>query len=95
MLICTVIGGDPNLLYPTSKGAIIQMTRAMAAQHGKENVRVNCVCPGMAYTPMVAVRGLSSEQRRERVRLGLLEVEGSAWDVAYGESFLPWMFERS
>ncbi|GAB1196516.1 hypothetical protein APSETT444_005788 [Aspergillus pseudonomiae] len=32
--------------------AIIQMTRAMAAQHGPENIRVNCVCPGMVFTPM-------------------------------------------
>lgn len=34
-----VLGGNPSLLYPTSKGAIIQMTRAMAAQHGPENIR--------------------------------------------------------
>jgi len=32
-------GGNPGVLYPTSKGAIIQLTRAMAAHHGKENVR--------------------------------------------------------
>jgi len=37
-----VTGGDPNLLYLTSN-AIIQMTRAMAAQHGPENLRVSCV----------------------------------------------------
>jgi len=32
-------GGNPGVLYPTSKGAIIQLTRAMAAHHGKENIR--------------------------------------------------------
>ena len=32
-------GGNPGILYPTSKGAIIQLTRAMAAHHGKENIR--------------------------------------------------------
>ena len=47
-----LLGGNPSLLYPTSKGAIIQMTRAMAAQHGTENIRVNCVCPGMVFTPV-------------------------------------------
>lgn len=39
-------GGTPNLLYPTSKGAVVNMTRAMAAHHGKDGIRVNCVCPG-------------------------------------------------
>lgn len=39
-------GGTPSLLYPTSKGAVVNMTRAMAANHGKDGIRVNCVCPG-------------------------------------------------
>lgn len=39
-------GGTPHLLYPTSKGAVVNMTRAMAAQHGRSGIRVNCVCPG-------------------------------------------------
>ena len=42
-------GGTPSLLYPTSKGAVVNMTRAMAAQHGGEGIRVNCVCPGGYY----------------------------------------------
>ncbi len=39
-------GGTPSLLYPTSKGAVVNMTRAMAANHGPDGIRVNCVCPG-------------------------------------------------
>jgi NAD(P)-dependent dehydrogenase (short-subunit alcohol dehydrogenase family) len=39
-------GGFPHLLYATSKGAVINMTKAMAADHGKSGIRVNCVCPG-------------------------------------------------
>jgi NAD(P)-dependent dehydrogenase (short-subunit alcohol dehydrogenase family) len=42
-------GGVPILLYPTSKGAVINMTRAMAAHHGQMSIRVNCVCPGMSF----------------------------------------------
>lgn len=42
-------GGTPHLLYPTSKGAIVNMTRAMAAHHGTEGIRVNCVCPGVLF----------------------------------------------
>lgn len=39
-------GGTQSLLYPTSKGAVVNMTRAMAANHGQDGIRVNCVCPG-------------------------------------------------
>ena len=41
-----LIGGAPDLLYATSKGALTNMTRAMAAHHGRSGIRVNCVCPG-------------------------------------------------
>lgn len=41
-------GGTPHLLYPTSKGAIVNMTRAMAAHHADDGIRVNCVCPGVS-----------------------------------------------
>lgn len=40
-------GGTPSLLYPTSKGAVVNMTRAMAAHHARDSIRINCVCPGM------------------------------------------------
>jgi NAD(P)-dependent dehydrogenase (short-subunit alcohol dehydrogenase family) len=42
-------GGTPHLLYPTSKGAVVNMTRAMAAHHASQGVRVNCVCPGVSH----------------------------------------------
>jgi len=41
-------GGTPHLLYPTSKGAVVNMTRAMAAHHARDGIRVNCVCPGVS-----------------------------------------------
>ncbi|KAL4966419.1 SDR family NAD(P)-dependent oxidoreductase [Aspergillus stella-maris] len=81
-------GGNPSLLYPTTKGAIIQMTRAMAAQHGPENIRVNCVCPGMVFTPMVRGRGMTDEMRQARINQNLMKQEGDAWDVGYAIVFL-------
>lgn len=39
-------GGTPSILYPTSKGAVVNMTRAMAANHAAQRIRVNCLCPG-------------------------------------------------
>jgi len=44
--VAGIRGGNPHLLYPTSKGAIVNMTRAMAVHHGPQGIRVNCVCPG-------------------------------------------------
>lgn len=74
-------GGHPNLLYATSKGAVVNMTRAMAAQHGKDGIRVNCVCPGMVYTPMMYAGGMSPEMREARRKRSLLQTEGTGWDT--------------
>lgn len=81
-----VLGGNPSLLYPTTKGAIIQMTRAMAAHHGKEGIRVNCVCPGMVFTPMVRWRGIDEDLRKARIGQNLMGIEGTGWDIGYGRS---------
>jgi NAD(P)-dependent dehydrogenase (short-subunit alcohol dehydrogenase family) len=81
-------GGHPQLMYPTSKGAVVNMTRAMAAHHGAEGIRVNCIAPGMVHTPMVATRGMTAEMREMRRQRSLLKTEGTAWDVAYGVLFL-------
>ncbi|KIM99096.1 hypothetical protein OIDMADRAFT_104937 [Oidiodendron maius Zn] len=83
-----LLGGNPSLLYPTSKGAIIQMTRAMAAQHGPEGIRVNCVAPGMVFTPMVRGRGMTDDMRQARINQNLLKREGTGWDVGYSVLFL-------
>jgi NAD(P)-dependent dehydrogenase (short-subunit alcohol dehydrogenase family) len=40
-------------VYSASKGAVLALTRAMAADHLREGVRVNCVNPGTADTPWV------------------------------------------
>lgn len=81
-------GGHSGLAYPTSKGAVVNMTRAMAAHHGSVGIRVNCVAPGMIYTPMVGSRGMTPDVREQRRRSSLLETEGTAWDVAYAVAFL-------
>ena len=49
------LGGDWGLsFYNASKGAIVNFTRALAMDHGKDGVRVNCVCPSLTFTPMTA-----------------------------------------
>lgn len=46
-------GGPQAAAYCASKGAVVQLTRAMAIDHGNQNIRVNCVCPGDTDTPML------------------------------------------
>lgn len=81
-------GGTPHLLYPTSKGAIVNMTRAMAAHHAPDGIRVNCVCPGMVFTPMMYGPGMSDEARESRKNRSLLKIEGNGWDVGSAVRFL-------
>jgi NAD(P)-dependent dehydrogenase (short-subunit alcohol dehydrogenase family) len=47
-------GLPDRALYSASKGAVLALTLAMAADHVAEGIRVNCVCPGTADTPWVA-----------------------------------------
>lgn len=47
-------GGARAISYCASKGAVVNMTRAMAIDHGPQNIRVNCVCPGDTETGMLA-----------------------------------------
>ncbi|KAJ5525278.1 hypothetical protein N7494_011928 [Penicillium frequentans] len=81
-------GGTPHLLYPTAKGAVVNLTRAMAAHHATEGIRVNCVCPGMLYTPMMYGNGMSEEAREARRKRSLLGTEGNGWDCAGAVVFL-------
>lgn len=81
-------GGNQNLLYSSSKGAVVNMTRAMAAHHGREGIRVNCIAPGYVYTPMVNVGGMPPELREIRRTNNLLQTEGTGWDVGNGVVFL-------
>ncbi len=46
--------GFPGLAaYAASKGAVVNLTRAMALDHAQENIRVNCICPGSVKTDMI------------------------------------------
>jgi NAD(P)-dependent dehydrogenase (short-subunit alcohol dehydrogenase family) len=74
--------------YSVSKGAVIALTQAMAADHGREGIRVNCVAPGPVYTPMVYGRGMSDAVRERRKQASLLGIEGTGWDIGHAVRFL-------
>lgn len=52
--VVAVVGLPDRALYSASKGAVAALTCAMAADHVRENIRVNAVVPGTADTPWVA-----------------------------------------
>ena len=64
-----LVGAEQSAAYCASKGAIIQLTRAMAMDHARQNVRINAVAPGAVDTPMLAAEaaefGLSAEEGRK------------------------------
>ena len=74
--------------YSTSKGAVIALTRAMAVDHAKQGIRVNCVAPGPVYTPMVYGRGMSEADRAKRKQASPLGIEGTGWDIGNAVVFL-------
>ena len=64
-----IVGGDRAVAYCASKGGVVLMTKAMAIDHGRQGIRINCICPGDVNTPMLPadakMRGLSWEQYLE------------------------------
>jgi NAD(P)-dependent dehydrogenase (short-subunit alcohol dehydrogenase family) len=48
-----LVGAPRSAMYAATKGGVIQLTRALAVDHGADNIRVNCVCPGPVDTPLL------------------------------------------
>jgi NAD(P)-dependent dehydrogenase (short-subunit alcohol dehydrogenase family) len=85
-------GGPKAAAYCAAKAGVLNLTRAMAIDYGKNNVRVNCVCPGDVETPMLAgeCRQLGAERdefMREAANRPLGRV-GTPEDVADAVLFL-------
>jgi NAD(P)-dependent dehydrogenase (short-subunit alcohol dehydrogenase family) len=61
-----LVGGQKAAAYCASKAAVVNLTRAMALDHGHQNIRVNCICPGDTDTPMLRdeARQLGEVERR-------------------------------
>jgi NAD(P)-dependent dehydrogenase (short-subunit alcohol dehydrogenase family) len=80
--------------YTTSKAAVIGLTKAMAVDHGRDHIRVNCICPGPMYTPMVYARGMSEGARAQRAKASVLKLEGTGWDIGQATKFLMSNYAR-
>jgi meso-butanediol dehydrogenase/(S,S)-butanediol dehydrogenase/diacetyl reductase len=78
--------------YCASKGAVLALTRAMALDHAREAVRVNCVCPGYVDTPLLQAfldkQPDPAAARREAERLHALGRVGRPEEIATVLAFL-------
>ncbi len=73
--------------YTTSEAGVIGLTMSMAADHAKDNIRVNCIAPGLVYTPIVAPR-VDATGRERRKNAAPLATEGTGWDIGYAALYL-------
>ncbi|MCX6605536.1 MAG: glucose 1-dehydrogenase [Acidobacteria bacterium] len=55
----------PQLAYTASKGAVLSMSRELAAIHARENIRVNALCPGPLQTELL-MKYLNTEEKKQR-----------------------------
>lgn len=90
--IAATAGLPERALYSASKGAVLALTRAMAADHLREGIRVNCVSPGTADTPWVGrLLASAADPIAERAALDARQPHGrlvSAEEVAAAVVYL-------
>src|SRR5215471_9577056 len=87
-----IVGGDKAVAYCASKGGVVLMTKAMAIDHGRQGIRVNCVCPGDVETPMLPLDAKMRGQKWEDYVAGCanrpLGRVGTAEEIAKAVLFL-------
>ncbi|XAS67612.1 SDR family oxidoreductase [Micrococcaceae bacterium Sec5.7] len=90
--IAATAGLPQRALYSASKGAVLSLTLAMAADHIREGIRVNCVNPGTVDTPWVArILDSSADPSAERAALNARQPHGrliTAGEVAGAVAYL-------
>jgi NAD(P)-dependent dehydrogenase (short-subunit alcohol dehydrogenase family) len=87
-----LVGGPRAAAYCASKGAVVLLTKAMAIDHGSQNIRVNCICPGDTDTPMLREEaqqlGQSEESFFQQARERPLRRVGTPEEIAEAVLFL-------
>lgn len=80
--VLSLVGARNRVAYAASKGAVLAMTRAMALDHAAEKIRVNCICPGIVETEMVAGFNMSEAAYNQRLAMHPAGRFGKPEDVA-------------
>ncbi len=75
--------------YCASKGGVIQLTKTAALEYATQNIRVNAICPGVIWTPMVErITGDSEEARQQFAAIEPVGRMGTPEEVAAMALFL-------
>jgi NAD(P)-dependent dehydrogenase (short-subunit alcohol dehydrogenase family) len=86
--VATLGAATPQLAYTASKGAVLSMTRELAAIHAREGIRVNALCPGPLRTELL-MKYLNTDEKKQRrlvhIPMGRF---GEAQEIAYAALFL-------
>jgi NAD(P)-dependent dehydrogenase (short-subunit alcohol dehydrogenase family) len=80
--VLSFLGARNRVAYAASKGAVLAMTRAMALDHANENIRINCICPGIVETELVAAFNLDEKARQQRIAAHPMGRFGQPADIA-------------
>jgi len=86
--VLSMVGARNRVAYSASKGAVMAMTKAMALDHAAENIRVNCIAPGIVETEMVARFSTDENARKQRVAMHPMGRFGQPQEVASAAVFL-------
>jgi len=86
-------GVKDRVAYTASKGAVLSMTRAMAADYLEDKIRVNAICPGTTDSPSLAKRIKSRGGNYDEIRQGYINRQplkrlGAPKEIAEGVLFL-------
>jgi NAD(P)-dependent dehydrogenase (short-subunit alcohol dehydrogenase family) len=78
----------PQLAYTASKGAVLSMSRELAAIHAREGIRVNALCPGPLHTELL-MKYLNTEEKKQRRMVHIpMGRFGQAKEIAYAVLYL-------
>jgi meso-butanediol dehydrogenase / (S,S)-butanediol dehydrogenase / diacetyl reductase len=86
--VLSLVGARNRVAYAASKGAVMAMTKAMALDHAAENIRVNCIAPGIVATEMVEKFNTDQAARLQREAMHPMGRFGQPEDVASAAVFL-------
>lgn len=83
-----IVGGLNRAAYVASKGGIVNLTRGMALDYAKNNIRVNCICPGFTDTPIIQNIVETPDRYKALVDQHPLGRLAKPLDIAFGALYL-------
>ena len=84
-----LVGFQGLAAYSASKGGVVQLTKTAALEYATQNIRINCVCPGVIWTPMVeGITGDDEEAKAQFTKMEPVGRMGTPEEIAKAALFL-------